>query len=84
LTFDSFDATLLGEGHIRYLIADRRLTTSLPYIGVYFEAGENHQMLILTPLDPKGLDKYNDLTGVDHLYDSGNIEIYDVGELSHG
>ncbi len=84
LTFDSFDAKLLREGHIRYVITDRRLTTSLPYVGVYFEAGENHLLPILKPLDPRGLEKYNDLPGVDLIFDSGNIAIYDVGDLAHG
>ena len=84
LTFDSFDAALLREGRIRFLIADRRLSTSLPYVGVYFEAGETGLQPILTPLDPEGLEKYNQLPGVDHIYDSGNIEMYDVEELAHG
>ncbi len=72
----------LKKGHIRYLVVDKRLTTALPYIGIYFEAGEPDTGVHKTPIDPVALAKFDKLPYVRRLYDSGNIVIYDVGEIS--
>jgi hypothetical protein len=74
---------IIREGGLRYIVVDRRLANSLPMVGVYFDRGEQavygqHEV----PLDPVLLSKFDRLTGVDRIFDSGNIQIYDVTELS--
>ncbi len=72
---------LQGTG-VRYVLIDRRLSQSLPYVGVYVERGE-----ILTagphrvPIDPAALAKFDDQPGVSRIFDSGDIQIYDVRGL---
>ncbi len=72
---------LRGTG-VRYVLIDRRLSQSLPYVGVYVERGE-----VLTsgphrvPIDPAALAKFDDQPGVSRIFDSGDIQIYDVRGL---
>jgi hypothetical protein len=74
---------ILRDGGIRYLLVDRRLTTGLPMVGVYFDRGEEaaygrHE----TPLDPVLLAKFDRLPEVHRVFDSGNVQIYDVAALA--
>jgi hypothetical protein len=82
-TFDDADRSILRQGNVRYLLVDRRLSTALPLVGVYFEDGE--------PSTPPGrpvpaawLDKFDAEPGVSCIYDSGDIRVYDVGALLGG
>jgi hypothetical protein len=84
-TLDVGSLAVLRQGHIHYVVADRRLSTALPGFGQYFDTGD--------PQQPDGrpvqitlaeLDKFNGVYPISHLYDSGDIEIYDVGVLSGG
>jgi hypothetical protein len=82
-TFDAADRSILRQGDVRYLLVDRRLSTALPLVGVYFEDGE--------PGTPPGrpvpaawLDKFDAVPGISCIYDSGDIRIYDVGAVLHG
>jgi hypothetical protein len=62
---------------IRYVWVDQRLSHSLPFAGQYFaddpEAGKYKH-----PLSAADLDKFNKAQGVDRIYDSGNIVIYEL------
>jgi hypothetical protein len=71
---------IVAAGEIRYLVADRRLTTALPVVGHYFDRGEEASGRRQTPLDPVLLDKF-DLLPVHRVFDSGNIRIYDISAL---
>ena len=67
---------------MRYLVVDRRLSTSLPAVGIYFERGETVRGARTRPIEPTLLAKFDRAAGVDRLFDSGDIQIYDVGRLS--
>jgi hypothetical protein len=74
---------ILYEGGVQYLVADRRMTTGLPMVGIYIDRGEEsvvgrHE----TPLNPELLDKFDRQPEVSRVYDSGNIQIYDVSDLA--
>jgi hypothetical protein len=78
---DSSEVSLLRQAKIRYLVIDLRLTTALPTIGFYFEPGEPGSFQHTTPLSPKFLTKFNTIPQINRIFDSGDIIIYDVGEL---
>jgi hypothetical protein len=73
---------LLEVGKVRYVLVDRRLSSALPLVGVYTERGERRGGRLTEPIDPAALGKYDTVRGVSRLYDSGNIQIYDVSGLS--
>ena len=70
-------------GEIEYLVADQRLTTGLPVVGHYFDRGEESFVgRRESPLDPLLLSKFDNLPEVHRVFDSGNIQIYDVSALA--
>ncbi|HYI21484.1 MAG TPA: hypothetical protein VEX62_02505, partial [Candidatus Limnocylindrales bacterium] len=73
---------IVRQGEILYLVVDRRLSTGLPVVGHYFDRGERE---ILgpgrDPLDPQILAKFDLEPEVSRIFDSGNIQIYDVEAL---
>ncbi len=72
--------TIVREGNIRYLLVDRRLSTGLPRVGVYFETNEEGAYLHSTPIGTDALAKFDRLLNVSLLYDSGSIQIYALGD----
>lgn len=73
---------LLQVGRIKYVLVDRRLSGALPTVGVYTERGERRGGRRTEPIEPAALGKYDRVPGVSRVYDSGNIQIYDVSGLS--
>jgi hypothetical protein len=74
---------IVRDGQIRYLVADQRLSTGLPVVGHYFDRGEEDVVGVrTTPLDPTLLSKFDRLPQVSRIFDSGNIQIYDVSGLA--
>jgi hypothetical protein len=71
----------LATSSLRYLFVDRRLAQSLPVGGSYFQV-DPYAGQITRPIPLQDLDKYDALAGVDRLYDSGDIVIYDLRGLS--
>jgi hypothetical protein len=73
---------LLKRANTQYLLVDSRLSTGLPILGVYFEAGEpgsfNHQ----TPIKAEALSKFFNFKDINLIFDSGDIKIYDVSHLN--
>lgn len=75
--------TRLSRVPVRYVIADRRLATSLPYVGVYVERGElTSEGPWVEPLPIEALDKWDRMDGVDRIYDAGDLRIFDIGGLT--
>jgi len=71
----------LRSAQIRYLIVDQRLAQSLPLIGFYFVEGEPKAFQRTAPIDLKALTKFNTISQINRIFDSGDIVIYDVGGL---
>jgi hypothetical protein len=76
-----FEIDTLQQGQVRYLVVDQRLTSGLPMVGVYFEQGEPNTFVHRTPIDPQALAKFDRAKGVNRIFDSGDISIFDVGAL---
>lgn len=79
-TMGPVQRAVLRNGQVRYLVVDRRLSSGLPPGGVYFENDGPFKH----PISAAALAKFDNLKGVDRVFDSGDIVIYDVGRLSDG
>ena len=67
---------------LEYILIDRRLSESLPLSGFYYEEGEIAHGRHTTPISPQVLGKWDGVTAVDRIFDSGDIQIYDVRRIS--
>ena len=76
------DANLACAEHIQFLIADERLATSLPHLGIYIENGEYLYGFRMTPPPSSALTKFDDIPGAQRIFDNGSIRIYDLRGLS--
>lgn len=81
-TFGPAQREYLASESVRYLFVDRRLAQSLPVSGSYFpvdpEIGDR-----TSPIPLGNLDKYVGMSGVDRLFDGGDIVIYDLKGLGN-
>ncbi len=74
---------IVEQGKVRYVVVDRRLSTALPRLGIYYEAPEANALNHTTPIDPAALAKFDRLTDINRLFDSGDIVIYEIGIGAH-
>ncbi|GAB3456106.1 hypothetical protein AB1207_05045 [Kineococcus endophyticus] len=79
--FGDEDVRLIREAGIRYLVVDRRDANGLPNQGVYIESGEFGGEGRTEPVPVAALLKFDDVAGVDRIYDNGSIAVYDLSEL---
>jgi len=74
----TYERGILQRGGIAYVVVDRRLSTALPLVGVYFEEGERDGSQALGPIDAAALTKFDQLQDASRQFDSGDIVIYAV------
>ena len=73
---------IVAEGGIRYVVVDRRLATGPPIVGHYFDHGERPLIGAPNrPLPAEILAKWDAAPRVSRIFDSGDIQIYDVSAL---
>ena len=60
---------------VQYVETDTRLTKSLPPAGAYFP---NDSAQATEKIAPAALTKYNNITGVAHVFSDGTINFYDL------
>ena len=72
---------LIRAAGIEYVIVDRRDAFGLPNQGVYVGSGEFGSQDRTTPVPVAALQKFDDVPGVDRIYDNGSIAVYDVSAL---
>lgn len=77
----SYEISVLQQARVRYLVVDLRLSTALPYVGFYFDQGEPGAYQRTTPIAREALTKFNTVSQINRVFDSGNIIIYDAGGL---
>jgi hypothetical protein len=68
----------LEEMGVEYLVVDRRQSTGLPRVGVFWENGEPGSFEHDDPLRLPALDKFATEPGFTTIYDGGDIRIYEV------
>jgi hypothetical protein len=76
------DVKVLRGKRVEYLIADRRLSESIPIRGWYFSSSELYAKPYRKPIPLQKLTKFGGIDGIDLVYDDGAIRIYDVSELT--
>jgi hypothetical protein len=76
-----YEISLLRHAGVRYLVVDQRLSQALPLVGFYFEPGEPDSFQHTAPLPLAALTKFNTVSPIMRVFDSGDIVIYDVGGL---
>jgi hypothetical protein len=79
--FDAAVRTVLVRDAIDYVVVDRRLSTSLPVDGHYYERGEPGAFERARPVSPAALRKFEDVPGIGKVFDNGPIAIYDTSRL---
>lgn len=77
-----FQRTLLRRAHVRYIVIDQRLASALPASGVYYISGEGGVNGLSHPISLQALTKYDVSPGIDRIYDSGNMVIYDAESVT--
>lgn len=82
--FGSSELAILCAGQIRYVVVDRRLSTSLPMSGTYFWLDEPYAFQHKTPIAEDALLKFDSVDYLSRIYDAGSIVIYDTQRLDCG
>jgi len=75
------ELAILRMAQVRYLAVDQRLSQFLPESGTYFSDAEPDANQHTTPISIKALTKFNNVSQINRVFDSGNIVIYDVRGL---
>ncbi len=75
------DANLACDSRIQFLIADQRLATSLPHLGIYVDNGEYEFGFRTSPPPADALTKFDNISGAQRIFDNGAIRIYDLRGL---
>ena len=72
------DRTVIVHDAIDYVVVDRRLAHSLPVDGYYYDRDEPLANEREHPISAAALRKFNDIPGIERIYDNGPIVIYDT------
>jgi hypothetical protein len=73
---------ILRKAGVHYVMTDERLSTSLPYTGVYVERGEIRSGAWTQPMSAAAIDKWAHIGTVNLIFDSGALRIYDIKALT--
>jgi len=76
------DVSVACRADVQFLIADQRLATSLPHVGLYIDVGEYQYRMRTAPPPPSALTKFDNVPGAERIFDNGAIRIYDLRGLS--
>ena len=79
--YHSWETSILQRGRVAYLAVDMRMSIMLPAKGYYFEGEEEPDINVTTPISRQALTKFDSVSHMNRIFDSGNIVIYDIGEL---
>lgn len=75
------ERAIIRDGNVRFVLADRRLTTAVPAFPYYFESAEPRGGRHTAPFPAAGLDKFDADPTIDRIFDGGDIVIYDLRAL---
>jgi len=76
------DVSIACRARVEFLIADQRLATSLPHVGLYIDNGEYLSGFRTSPPPMSALRKFDEVPGAERIFDNGAIRIYDLRGLS--
>lgn len=72
----------IATSQTQYIVIDRRLSSSLPLVPFYYEEGEIFAGRHTTPIAAAVLAKWDAVSDVDRIYDTGDLQLYDVRRLA--
>ena len=80
LNEENVQRKIVAQGDIKYMVIDRRLSTAPPTVGYYFDRGESRLLRggDSGPLDPAILAQWDNKSDVSRVFDSGDIQLYDM------
>jgi len=78
------ERSIIERGDVEYIVVDRRLAGVRPLAGPYFESGEDRRVAQAGGLTLEALTKFEDVPGVDVIFDSEDMSIYDVRDIATG
>jgi hypothetical protein len=81
-TLTADERSLLQRGQVDDVVADSRITRSVPIFPYYYESAEPDAGDHEAPWPAAGLAKFDGMPGVDRIYDSGDIVIYDISRVT--
>ncbi|MDZ4721514.1 MAG: hypothetical protein SH847_23875 [Roseiflexaceae bacterium] len=81
-TIDADVRYILKRAQVRYVVTDQRLTQELPQTGFYFDGVEPGAFQHTELLSHGALDKFDSADRASRIFDSGDIRIYDVRNIS--
>ena len=77
------ELNVIRAAKIRYLAVDKRLSSSLPKYGYYFQSWERNVWPYYSPVPQNVLEKWDYYPGAQKVFDSGDIRIYDIGVIQN-
>jgi hypothetical protein len=77
----STDVSFACKADVEFLIADKRLSWSLPHVGFYIDGGEYPYSNRTRPPPSSALTKFDQIQGAERIFDNGAIRIYDLRGL---
>lgn len=77
--FGPTERKVIQGDKIRYLVVDQRLASGLPLSDRYFEGGDPPHFK--PPVSVSALNKFDRARGLDRVFDTGPIQIYDAGRI---
>ena len=72
---------MIGDGHVRYILVDGRLSSSPPVVGIYFDRYEPNAFAHRFAISAAALHKFHLSEGFNRIYSNGPIVIYDTSSL---
>jgi hypothetical protein len=69
---------------IEYLFVDLRMSREAPITGHFFQVTSSQAGVRARPVPLAGLTKFRGVPGVQLIYNSGAIQIYDVRQVAYG
>jgi hypothetical protein len=77
-----YDTEIACDSGVQFLIADQRLSTSLPHLGIYIDSGEYLAGNRTAPPPASALVAFDDIPGAERIFDNGAIRIYNLEGLA--
>lgn len=72
---------IIRTTRIHFLVVDMRMSKERPLLGFYFDETEIGAYQHTRPVDFRSLTKFNAISQLNKVFDSGNLLIYDTGGL---
>lgn len=72
------EQAVLARGLVDYVVIDRRLSDGIPFVGYYYEKAEGARRDPDQPMRDDQLDNFDEVDDAGRIYDSGELQIYDV------